>query len=129
MFMKFDVDFIYNVMALSFSSEVYNHTSIFCQACGTVLISLFYICGFLTEKLLQYQIFGDRKVMCRQHMLNVKQMQIKNIILNLRDDDEYENQKNWDLGLELGNLYIQMSGIAVCETTSMQIIEEGDHSY
>lgn len=72
MFVKLDVDFIYNVMALSFSSKVHNHTSIFCQACGTFLISLFHICGFLTEKLLQYQIFGDRKVMCRQHMLNVK---------------------------------------------------------
>lgn len=70
MFVKLDVDFIYNVMALSFSSKVHNHTSIFCQACGT-LISLFHICGFLTE-LLQYQIFGDRKVICRQHMLNVK---------------------------------------------------------
>lgn len=65
MFVKLDVDFI-------FSSKVHNHTSIFCQACGTFLISLFHICGFLTEKLLQYQIFGDRKVICRQHMLNVK---------------------------------------------------------
>lgn len=56
-------------------------------------------------------------------------MQIKNIILNLRDDDEYENQKNWDLALELRNLNIQMSGIAVCEMMSMQIIEEDVNSY
>lgn len=33
----------------------------------------------------------------------------------------------WDL--ELGNLNIQLSGIAVCETMSMQIIEEDVNSY